>query len=405
MTKSDLSTLYICYFGLREPLVQTQVVPYLIELAKGGVDVSLLTFEPNDDDDRGYPTQMSDASEILIRHGINWIRLSYHKRPSLPATAYDILAGAIKGIKIIRNRKIDIVHARAHIPLAMALLIRMAAGCKLIFDVRGFLADEYVDSGIWKEGSVAYRMVKWLERKGLKSADRIVVLTRKAKEYLTDKCELDPSRIEVIPCCVGFSGPFDESWGTEKSRFGLIYCGSVTGLYLLSEMADFFVELKRARPNAHFTILTLGDASDIRRLLAAKGLSDADFLVTSTSPEGVSDHLRKASVGISFRLPTFAQIAASPTKIPEYLEAGIPVITNAGIGDTDEILSSSKTGVIVEGFGRDQLSDAVARVIALAEDDKITARCRMVAKSEFSLEKVGGPRYLRLYRGLSRREE
>ena len=41
-----LRALYICYFGLREPLVQTQVLPYLCELAGGGVEMSLLTFEP-----------------------------------------------------------------------------------------------------------------------------------------------------------------------------------------------------------------------------------------------------------------------------------------------------------------------------------------------------------------------
>ena len=40
-------TLYICYFGMRQPLVETQVLPYLAELAKGGVKVSLVTFEPN----------------------------------------------------------------------------------------------------------------------------------------------------------------------------------------------------------------------------------------------------------------------------------------------------------------------------------------------------------------------
>ena len=28
-----------CYFGLREPLVQTQVLPYLLELVRGGVAI------------------------------------------------------------------------------------------------------------------------------------------------------------------------------------------------------------------------------------------------------------------------------------------------------------------------------------------------------------------------------
>ena len=42
-----MRTLYLCYFGLREPLVQTQVLPYLRRLAAGGFEVHLLTFEPN----------------------------------------------------------------------------------------------------------------------------------------------------------------------------------------------------------------------------------------------------------------------------------------------------------------------------------------------------------------------
>jgi hypothetical protein len=38
-------TLYLCYFWINEPLVQTQVLPYLREIRKGGTEVSLLTFE------------------------------------------------------------------------------------------------------------------------------------------------------------------------------------------------------------------------------------------------------------------------------------------------------------------------------------------------------------------------
>ena len=41
-----MNTLYICYFGLREPLVQSQVVPYLRELAASEIQPTLLTFEP-----------------------------------------------------------------------------------------------------------------------------------------------------------------------------------------------------------------------------------------------------------------------------------------------------------------------------------------------------------------------
>ncbi len=48
MSSSTPHTLYLCYFGLREPLVQTQVLPYLREIKKiDDLKVSLLTFEPD----------------------------------------------------------------------------------------------------------------------------------------------------------------------------------------------------------------------------------------------------------------------------------------------------------------------------------------------------------------------
>src|ERR1051325_4649385 len=82
-----MRALYICYFGLREPLVQTQVLPYLRELVAGGVEMALLTFEPQ----RFDPTEWR---ERVREDGIEWEALPYHKRPALPATLYDIVRGA-----------------------------------------------------------------------------------------------------------------------------------------------------------------------------------------------------------------------------------------------------------------------------------------------------------------------
>src|SRR5438093_272616 len=73
------STLYICYFGLHEPLVQTQVLPYLRHLAAAGLKVHLLTFEPrlkekwNRDD-------LTRQRQRLSAEGISWSCLPYHKR-------------------------------------------------------------------------------------------------------------------------------------------------------------------------------------------------------------------------------------------------------------------------------------------------------------------------------------
>jgi len=86
---APVHTVYVCYFGLREPLVQTQVLPYLRELAAGGIRVSLLTFEP-ESAKRWSREQVRKEQEILAAKVVTWHHLKYHKWPSLPATLFDI---------------------------------------------------------------------------------------------------------------------------------------------------------------------------------------------------------------------------------------------------------------------------------------------------------------------------
>src|SRR5215210_6669748 len=116
-----MRTLYICYFGLREPLVQTQVLPYLRQLTESGIEVRLLTFEP--DRERSWPLEeKEDWSARLQADEIRWLSLPYHKRPSVPATVYDIVAGARLAARLVRREGIEVIHARSHVPVAMALL-------------------------------------------------------------------------------------------------------------------------------------------------------------------------------------------------------------------------------------------------------------------------------------------
>lgn len=392
-------TLYLCYFGLREPLVQTQVLPYLRELSGGGLDVTLLTFEP---DDRAEWT--AEAREErrcqLEAEGIRWLWLRYHKRPSLPATAYDIIRGAWKASRLIHHDGIQVLHARAHIPLAMALMARWLAGGRLIFDIRGLMAEEYADADVWREGSLPFRLIKRLERAGLKRADQIVVLSERMRAWLIDKKLAEAESIEVIPCCVDFhrfERAEPENEGPKEESFEVVYAGSVTGLYLLEEMGRFFLAIRAREPRARLRILTKSSAEDAAATLRRTGLGKSDFWVGAVAAAEVPAILRRARLGISFRKPTFSQIAASPTKIPEYLAAGLPVVSNAGIGDTDELLEGEAVGVLIRDLNVAAYAQAAERALALARESGIHARCESVARSRFDLAQIGGARYRKVY--------
>ena len=394
-----ISTLYLCYFGLREPLVQTQVLPYLRQLAAGGVEVSLLTFEP-ELALRWSQAELADARSKLAREGVRWHALAYHKSPTLPATAYDIVAGARFAARLIRREGVGVLHARSHVPMAMALLARTLARCRTIFDVRGLLAEEYEDAGVWSAGSLPFRAVKKLERAGLRRADAVVVLTRRMRDWLTSQNLADAGKIEVIPCCVDFAR-YDAVRDEAKSqRFEVVYAGSVTGLYMLEEMARFFVAVRARRPDAFFRVLTTSPAEAASNVLRRAGLSDADFQVGGVRADEVPRLLARGHLGISFRRATFSQIAASPTKVPEYLAAGLPVVSNAGVGDTDELLERERVGVLVREFDAEAYARAAQEALRLCEEPGASSRCVEVARKYFDLETVGGRRYLDVYRRL-----
>jgi glycosyltransferase involved in cell wall biosynthesis len=402
-----IRTLYLCYFGIKEPLVQTQVLPYLRQLSAAGIDVNLLTFEShlrdlNDD-------QLAEQREQLAAEGITWFYLPYHKSPSVPATVYDILAGARFAVQLVRRKGINVLHARAHVPMAMALLAQRFVRVKLIFDIRGLMAEEYADAGIWPHDSRRFRMVKKLERAGIHRADQIVVLTQRLRDWLLAHNLKRAEQIEVIPCCVDFARfemlPGDvqpqDARSSAINRFEVVYAGSLGGLYLVEEMGRFFKALKAQRPDAFLRILSVSPPEQGAVVLKRAGLSETDFQIRAVLPTEVPAHLHQARLGLSFRKQAFAQIAASPTKISEYLAAGVPIICNAGIGDTDELVKRERVGIVLRDFQEATYRGAATKALALAEDADVGARCRRVARERFDLKTVGGQSYVNVYRRLS----
>ena len=98
-------------------------------------------------------------------------------------------------------------------------------------------------------------------------------------------------------------------------------------------------------------------------------------------PGEVGRYLAAADFGISFIRRCFSKISSSPTKIGEYLGAGLPVVSSAGIGDLDRLLEGGEVGVLVDDLEQAGYQTAARDVLALADDPEARERCR-----------AGGPR-------------
>ncbi len=422
-------TLYICYFGMREPLVQTQVLPYLRELRKSGqsekgkeekserggeagavfpIGVFLLTFEPAwGEADKAAFAAIRDE---LAREGIEWEWLPYHKRFSALATAWDILRGTVRVWRMHRRTAFDVLHCRVHVPAVMAAAARkfMRRKPKVLFDIRGFFPEEFVDGGLWPEDGILFRTAKRVERWLMKEADGFVVLTEKAREILFPESkdtgfDAQGRPIEVIPCCVDlqrFAEATPESRAEMRAKLGiedrkvLVYVGSFGGWYLTKETADMFAAFFRRYPNAFALILTQGKPEMIEPHLRERGISPEDYLITKIPSTEMPRYLSAADVAVSFAKPSYSKKSSSPTKNAEYLACGLPIIANPGVGDVEEMIVENLVGTLLPDFSRDGYSAALEEIERLGD---IADKCRETARREFDLETVAGEKYRRLY--------
>ena len=397
--------------------MQTQVIPYLGEIMKGGVEVSLLTFEP-EFGKRWGAAEIEQKQTALAEIGIKWHALAYHKRPSAPATAWDVFAGAWHVRKLLKRERYDILHGRVHIPMLMGALARKFSSHKpkLLFDIRGFFPEEYTDAGIWPENGWLYRSAKRVERWLMKEADGFVVLTEKARGILfpeSAKTGFDRRRrpVEVIPCCVDpdrFNTVSLETRAEMRAelgigeRFVLAYVGAFGGWYLTEEMTDFYKAAKELRPDTFALILTQNDPAAVIARLKERGYSDNDHFVGRVASAEIPRYLSAADAALSFIKPSYSKQSSSPTKNAEYLACGLPFIANRGVGDVDELISRQQIGVLVDGFSGE---DYKRSLTGLEEMNVPAARCREIADKEFGLGTVGGPRYRRLYKRLLQESE
>lgn len=400
-------SLFISYNGMLEPLGQTQVIPYLRTLAEKGVQITLLSFEKSHAYTPEGQEKCNQLRNRLRTEGIEWHWLPYHQRPSLPATVYDVLVGTRYAKDLIRKNRIELVHARGHIPATIALSLKKKFGIKMIFDLRGLMAEEYVDAEHWQEGGLPYRITKSTERKILSATDAIVTLTERIWPIIKEWDGLRGRSVyhSVIPCCVDLSAFQFSEEDREKRReelglkdeLTIVYSGSLDGWYLTEKMADFLATFLERQQNGHLLWLTTGSHDRVNELMKSRNIQEMRFTVRAVSASTVSSYLSAADAGIAFIKPCFSKLASSPTKNGEYLACGLPLILNAGIGDSDALIEDFKTGVLLKEFDRDNYVQAVTDIELMVRNPETTARCRTVATELFDLHAVGGERYAALY--------
>jgi glycosyltransferase involved in cell wall biosynthesis len=402
MVQSKPRVLYIVYWGAAEPLGQSLVLPAVKKLADLGAELTLVTFEKRADLERR--TGIDEVRASLSQHRVRWIPLTYHKRPKVPATFFDMLNGIARGIVEGLRSRPDIVHARTFIGGLIGVTLAPMLGAKFIYHNEGFYPDEQVDAGVWAMNSFPHRIAKWLENKMYSRANGIIAMSHRGKAVIEALSEVKRRRtpVIVVPSCVDLDlfRPKPPTVGSNGDAVRLVYIGSVGGRYILDKVGEFVAMAARELGKVHLTVLTKSDPQLVASMLRAGGLADGAWSVAGIPYSQMPERLAEYDAGLCFLTQGISEHGCSPTKIGEYWATGLPIVTTSNVSDTDAIIRSERVGVIVNQHSDEGYRRAAVELRALMQDPEAGWRCRRAAETHYALE-LACERQLALYQYLT----
>lgn len=254
--------------------------------------------------------------------------------------------------------------------LAPAILNRKLRGRPLVLWIQDILPDGAVSTGIMREGR-AVRAARRLERAAYAAADEIVVISDRFKENLLDKGVPAQKLTRVYnPATRPVAGAPREWPAGEPPR--VLVMGNIGHSQGLPDVVRAFESSPELEAiGARLIITGTGVAEGEVRDTA---MTDRVELLGLVDDERLASELARASIGLVSQrgdIPEFNM----PSKLMNYLAAGLPVVASVGAeSEVARLVESSGAGLVSPSDATAGLGAAIA---GLAGD-----RERLAAMSE-----------------------
>jgi glycosyltransferase involved in cell wall biosynthesis len=385
--------LYISIDGIMEPLGLSQVFKYLEKLSHNH-QINLITFEKKQDlkNKKKYDLMKKECS----RNNIAWYARQH--RSGL-GQIINILNVVFLPIYILCIKKISLIHLRSYMPGICIPVISILFRFKLIFDIRGFWANEKHDRLNWSKYSYKFRFFKWLEKYLFNKADAVITLTNASKDIIANHFKKLDSSIHVIPTCVDCD-EFSNSkifQSTDTIKIG--YLGSTDTAYDFKTFCNLVNQISNQNGrNIELKVFTKDSKEIIKNILIEKKINISNLEVKFVERKDLPMELSQLSFLGFYLKENFSVQASMPTKIAEALACGIPIICNEFNGDIKKLIEKNSIGLIYN-FSEDFDQNYYNKLSEMLSDKNLSNRCISVARNYFSLEE-GSLKYNKIYKNL-----
>ena len=264
----------------------------------------------------------------------------------------------------------DIIHVHDRHPMAAAAAYaaRMhARGQRVpwVYDAHEWLPGQHMS------GPEEHR-IAWLaaEAELIQRADAVITVSPILAERMKKRHALTELPSVVVNAPLGRRVPMDpgerrplrEECGLGADEPLLVYVGKLAEGRGIYTMVEALPEL----PGVHVAYVASKDGlirEELKRRAADLGVAERVHIVDYVPAASVTWYVSSATIGMSPLYPTSAHHSAMPTKIREYLQAGLPVVAS-DLRAQGEFIRKHRVGALHRPKDGASLAAAVRRVLA-----------------------------------------
>lgn len=386
MANNNKVMLFLCDQSIVSPILRSQGFPLLRELAKRGWRCHVISLE----DRLNLNLQCQIRKFVHLYPGVEFHAFRLPRWPKwfgVPWNFQKIIFFHVIFYRWVQRFPDLLIHSRSYFPTFGCLLIRRFYGGKLIFDHRGLVIEEHLQEGLWTKSGLIEKLMRWLLKQALLTADHVVTVSNRATKYLSVNYNVPMKKMTTIPNSFDPNRFLLDQAIDYNSNRTMVYLGGVKywqNPKRIGEASEFYLNLI---PDSKVKIFSYENPDTILAQISDK--NRPRLIYDKLSPDVVPYHLSNASFGVIFRdddIESYRSDICSPIKFAEYLICGLPVIVQDRIGDVSDLVEREGIGQVFHP-GIDSLE-----LLLIKMDKMITKggknlreKCQATARKYFAL--------------------
>lgn len=269
----------------------------------------------------------------------------------------------------------DILHAHSPVLNAIpALRVGRRLGIPVVYEIRAFWEDAAVDHGTTTEGSVRYKLSRWLETRAIKRADHLFTICEGLRADLAER-GVAPAKITVIPNAVDIDSfePGGQPDLALKRKLGLEgasivgFIGSFYAYEGLDLLLDAMPAILALRLDVRVLLVGGGPQDQALKAQAQKlGIGDKVIFTGRVAHSEVQRYYDLIDVLAYPRHSMRLTELVTPLKPLEAMAQG-RLLVASDVGGHKELIQDGLTGVLFKAGDPNALAKAIVNLLASSQ--------------------------------------